>query len=64
MHQAGWLAKDIFDELESELLQDLFRSTKPVQQPYPPVIVGGFRRASRDPLRRRDPARSAERWLE
>src|SRR5947209_4816600 len=26
MHQAGWLVKDIFDKLESELLQDLFRS--------------------------------------
>src|SRR5690242_19194164 len=39
---------------------------KPVQQPYPPVIVGGAfrpRRASRDPLRRRDPARSAEDFM-
>jgi hypothetical protein len=26
MHQAGGLVKDIFDELESELLQDLLRS--------------------------------------
>src|SRR5215469_13890100 len=36
---------------------------KPVQQPHPPVIVGGAFRlapASRDPLRRRDPACSAE----
>jgi alkanesulfonate monooxygenase SsuD/methylene tetrahydromethanopterin reductase-like flavin-dependent oxidoreductase (luciferase family) len=47
MRQAGWLVKDIFDELESELLQDLLRSTKPVQPPYPPVIVGGYRLAAR-----------------
>src|SRR5437868_13556384 len=47
MHQAGGLVKDILDELESELLQDLLRSTKPVQPPYPPVIVGGFRLAAR-----------------
>jgi len=46
MHQAGGLVKDIFEELESELLQDLLGSTKPVQQPYPPVIVGGFRLAA------------------
>jgi hypothetical protein len=26
MHQAGGLVKDIFDELESELLQDILRS--------------------------------------
>jgi alkanesulfonate monooxygenase SsuD/methylene tetrahydromethanopterin reductase-like flavin-dependent oxidoreductase (luciferase family) len=43
--------KSIFDELESELLQDLLRSTKPVQQPYPPVIVGGFRLAARRAIR-------------